>query len=144
MKLLAYLLVYPILWIISRLPFSLLYTLSDGLYYLLYHVIGYRKKVVNSNLRLSFPDKDEKEIMRIQKAFYSHMCDVFLEIIKTMGMSSKQMEERFEMQNHEVINQLAAKNRNTVLFAGHYASWEWLLALNVRLNPIRIINKPNK
>lgn len=135
MQLLVYLLVYPILWIISRLPFTLLYLLSDALYYLLYHVIGYRKKVVHANLQLAFPEKDGKDIMRIKKAFYSHMCDVFVEIIKTMGMTAKQMEERFEMHNHDIINQMAAQQRSTVLFAGHYASWEWLLALNVRLNP---------
>ncbi len=135
MQLLVYLLVYPIFWIISRLPFSIIYVISDGVYYLMYYVIGYRKKVVNQNLHLAFPNKSDKELLRIQKKFYSHMCDIFLEIIKTMGMSVAQMNERFKLTNEHVINEYAAQNRSTVLLAGHYASWEWLLALNTRLNP---------
>lgn len=135
MQLLAFLLVYPLLWIISRLPFSIIYFISDGVYYLLYHIIGYRKKVVNKNLHLAFPNKSKKEILEIQKKFYYHVCDNMLEIIKTMGMTVAQMDKRFILTNEHVINEYAAQNRSTVLLAGHYASWEWLLALNTRLEP---------
>lgn len=135
MQLLVYLLIYPILWIISRLPFSIIYLISDGVYYLMYYVIGYRKKVVTKNLQLAFPEKSEKEITSIKKKFYAHMCDIFLEIIKTMGMNVPQMDKRFELTNGHIINEYAAKNRSTVLLAGHYASWEWLLAQNTRLTP---------
>ena len=135
MQLLVYLLVYPMLWIISRLPFSVIYLISDGLYYVLYYIIGYRKKVVNENLHLAFPSKTDAEILGIQKKFYTHLCDVILEVVKTIGMDISQMDERFKMTNEQIINEYAAQNRSTVLLAGHYASWEWLLALNTRLTP---------
>lgn len=102
---------------------------------MMYYAIGYRKKVVNENLHLAFPNKTEEEILRIQKKFYAHLCDIFLEIIKTMGMDVSQMEDRFKMTNEQVVNEYAAQNRSTVLLVGHYASWEWLLALNTRLTP---------
>ena len=62
MQFLVYILVYPLLWIISILPFRLLYFLSDGFYILLYYIIGYRKKVVTNNLKLAFPEKTNQEI----------------------------------------------------------------------------------
>ena len=42
-------------------PFSALYVLSDGVAFLLYHVVGYRRKVVMGNLRRCFPEKPESE-----------------------------------------------------------------------------------
>ncbi len=67
MQFLAYILIYPILWMVSILPFRLLYFVSDCLYILLYYVIGYRKKVVTNNLKLVFPEKSENEIDTIKK-----------------------------------------------------------------------------
>ncbi len=139
MQLVVYIIAYPLLWLVSRLPFKVLYFISDGIFQLVYHIIGYRKKVVRSNLKLVFPEKPENEILAIEKKFYRHMCDMFLEMIKTMGMTIDQMNERFHLSNEELINEYAIKNKSTVLFAGHYASWEWLLAINRRLRPEALV-----
>lgn len=93
MQLVVYILVYPLLWLISRLPFKIIYFISDGVYVLLYHVIGYRKKVVRNNLALVFPEKSGEERLGIEKKFYKHFCDMFLEMIKTLGISDNQMKK---------------------------------------------------
>ncbi|GAA4882115.1 lipid A biosynthesis protein [Flaviramulus aquimarinus] len=129
MQLLAYILVYPFLWFISILPFRLLYAVSDGLYMLLYHILGYRKKVVTSNLNLVFPDKSEKEIKTIRKKFYKHLCDMFLEMAKTMSISETSLKKRFKLKNPEEFKRLEALNKSILLMYGHYASWEWSLEL---------------
>ncbi|MCR9228165.1 MAG: lysophospholipid acyltransferase family protein [Flavobacteriaceae bacterium] len=133
MQLVVYILVYPLLWLISRLPFKIIYFISDGVYTLLYHVIGYRKKVVRNNLALVFPDKPEKQRFLIEKNFYKHMCDMFLEMIKTMGISKKEIQKRFTVTNIEVLNGLEDKGINTMLMLPHYASWEWVLSLNLQI-----------
>lgn len=69
MQLVVYILVYPLLWLISRLPFKVIYFISDGVYVLLYKIIGYRKKVVRDNLALVFPEKSEEERLLIEKKF---------------------------------------------------------------------------
>ena len=135
MQLLVFLLAYPFIWMVSKLPFPLLYLLSDMVYVLVYLIFGYRKKVVRANLKLAFPEKHHDEIRILEKKFYKHMCDMFLEMVKTMGMSVETMRKRFHVTNPELINSFAAKNRSTVLFAGHYASWEWLLGINTQLTP---------
>ncbi|MFV0540930.1 MAG: lysophospholipid acyltransferase family protein [Aestuariibaculum sp.] len=125
MHFIAYILVYPLLWFISILPFRLLYLLSNGVYILLYHIIGYRKKVVTNNLKLVFPDKSNKEIISIKKKFYKHLCDMFLEMIKTISISETELSKRFKILNPHELNQIEALNKSAILMFGHYASWEW-------------------
>jgi len=130
MQRLIYLLVYPLLWIISKLPFPLFYAVSDFVYFIVYRVAGYRKKVVRANLKTSFPEKSEKEIRKIEKTFYAHMCDMFLEMIKTMGISGDEMKRRFTFTNLEVLQELESRNKSVMLMFSHYASWEWVICLN--------------
>ena len=133
MQLLVYLLAYPLLWLVSRLPFGLLYFISDALYPLIYNVIGYRKKVVRENLSLVFPDKTQSERLSIEKGFFRHMCDMFLEMIKTIGISNKQLQKRFVFTNLEVLHQLEEKGKSVMLMFPHYASWEWVIALDAHI-----------
>lgn len=133
MQLAIFILVYPLLWGISRLPFSLLYLLSDGVYTVLYRIIGYRKKVVRHNLALVFPEKGAQERLQLEEKFYKHLCDMFLEMIKTMGISSKALQKRFVFTNLDVLHQLEAKNKSVMLLFPHYASWEWVIALDTHI-----------
>lgn len=133
MQLAVFILAYPLLWLVSRLPFTFIYLLSDGIYGLLYYVIGYRKKVVRENLALVFPEKSEKERRQIEKKFYHHMCDMFMEMIKTMGISKKEIQKRFTVTNMALLNELEEKGINTMLMLPHYASWEWVVSLNLQI-----------
>ena len=84
MQLLIYIIAFPILWLISLLPFRLLYIFSDIISFILFHFIVYRKKVVLDNLILAFPNKSEKELLKIRRQFYTHFTDVFMEMIKSI------------------------------------------------------------
>ncbi|MDR5590606.1 lipid A biosynthesis acyltransferase [Christiangramia sp. SM2212] len=126
---LVFWLVYPILWLISILPFPVFYFVSDMVYILVYHIIGYRKKTVRNNLELVFPEKSEKEIQRIQKKFYHHMCDMFLEMIKSISISEKEIGKRFKFTNVEYLRELETKNKSLIIMLGHFASYEWINAL---------------
>ena len=134
MQFLVYILVYPLLWIISTLPFRLMYFLSDGFYILLYYIIGYRKKVVSNNLKFAFPEKTNQEISLIRKRFYHHLCDMMFEAIKSITISEAEMQKRYVFTNVEEIHKLEKENRSIVLFMGHYASWEWIFILQTHVN----------
>lgn len=129
MHFLAYILIYPFLWLVSILPFRLLYLVSDGVYVLLYYIIGYRKKTVIANLKLVFPEKSENEITTISKAFYHHLSDMFLEMTKTMTISESELKKRFKITNPEEFEHLESLNKSVILIFGHYASWEWSIVL---------------
>ena len=130
MQFLIYSISFPFLWIISKLPFRLFYWFSDCIYILVYYIIGYRKKIVRNNILIALPNVSEEKRLVIEKKFYHHMCDMFLEMIKTMSISSEEMKERFKITNIELLKEYEQKNKSIILLAAHYASWEWLLSIN--------------
>ena len=134
MQLLLFIILYPLLWLISILPFRLLYIFSDGIYFLVYRIIGYRKKVVRRNIALALPHLSEKERVEIEKKFYSHMCDMFLEMIKTMNITQKEIDERFKFSNLETYQELEKKGKSIALMCAHYASYEWVLSMNKHIS----------
>lgn len=136
MQLIAYIVLYPFLWLISVLPFRVLYIISDLIYILIYHIFGYRKKVVNSNLHLAFPIKTDAEIKIIRRKFYHHLCDMLLESIKSITISEAEMKKRYVFKNVEDVHELEKENKSIVLFMGHYASWEWVFILQKHVNHI--------
>jgi KDO2-lipid IV(A) lauroyltransferase len=116
---------YGLLYLISLLPFSVLYFLSDGLYYVLYDLIGYRKQVVRDNLRRSFPTKTEQERLVIEKTYFRFLADNLIESLKSFSMSKKSFQKRFHLKNPEVITQFTDKKQSILLAMSHYANWEW-------------------
>ncbi len=134
MQFIIYILVYPIIWLISILPCSILYLISDFFYILIYYIFGYRKKVVLDNLSLAFPEKELKELKKIRKKFYHHFIDIFVEMIKSFTISEKSLKRRYTFKNIELIQNLEKKGKSIVLMGAHYANWEWVFILNTYVN----------
>lgn len=134
MQLVIFILTYPFVWLISLLPMPVLHFISNGFYYLVYYVIGYRKKVVNDNLKIAFPEKPDDEIKKISKRFFRHFIDIFIEIIKSFTISKKQMAERYRFTNLEVLKELESQGKSAILLGAHYANWEWIFVLNLKIN----------
>jgi len=133
MQFLLYIVLYPILFLISILPFRLLYIFSDCVYILVYRIIGYRKKTVRENLALALPHLSEKERLLIEKKSYKHLCDMFLEMIKTMTISVKEIEKRFKFKNIDYYLELEKEEKSIALMCGHYASYEWSISINSQI-----------
>jgi Kdo2-lipid IVA lauroyltransferase/acyltransferase len=124
---LSYSCLYGSLYVLSLLPFPILYALSDFVCFILFHVFGYRKRVVVGNLRKSFPDKSAAEIEQIARSFYSYLCDLFLEMFKTLSISKASMLRHCQMSPEAltVFRELADEGRSLILVCGHYGNWEW-------------------
>ena len=133
MQLVIYLIIYPILFLISILPFRLMYMLSDVVYVLVYYVFGYRKKVVRENLALALPHLSEAERKVIERKSYQHLCDMFLEMIKTMSISVKEIEKRFVFTNLDEYLELEKGGKSVALMCAHYASYEWSISINSQI-----------
>lgn len=130
-----YYIIYPLLYLVSLLPFFILYGISDFFAFLLYHVIGYRKDVVLNNLSIAFPQKTEQERKQIAKKFYRYFTDTFIESIKFISISKKQLQKR-STGSFDIINSLIAKGYNINIMAGHQFNWEYanlLYALNLKI-----------
>lgn len=133
MQFLLFILVYPIIWLISILPFRLLYLFSDFVCFLVYHIFSYRKKVVRQNIAMALPHLSEQERLVIEKKFYHHLCDMFLEMVKTMNISQKEMERRFVFTNLDLYLDLEKKGKSIALLCAHYASYEWAVSMNYHI-----------
>jgi len=133
MQLVVFILVYPLIWFVSILPFRILYVFSDIVYVLVYHIIGYRKKVVRDNIAMALPNISEKERLNIEKKFYHHLCDMFLEMMKTMAISEKEMNKRFVFTNLELYTALEKKQKSIAVMIAHYATYEWVISMNRKI-----------
>ena len=119
---------------IGILPFFILYGMADFTALVLHYVIGYRKKVVRSNLIKCFPEKSNKELRRIERKFYRNLSDIAIESVKGIYMSKKQIQKRFKVLNPEALNSFYEKNQSILALASHYTNWEWgILAVDFQI-----------
>lgn len=124
----------------SKLPFFVLYGISDFAYFIIYKIVGYRKKVVFENLRNSFPEKTELEVKQIAKDFYKHIADLFIEFLKGYSITKDEINDRVKLINIEVIKNYTDKNQSVIIVTGHISNWEWLLhPLNLSGIPMDIV-----
>jgi Kdo2-lipid IVA lauroyltransferase/acyltransferase len=117
----------PFIYLLAILPFPLLYLFSDFVYVLLFHLMGYRRKVVHQNLINSFPEKNLQEIREIEKRFYRYFCDLFLETFKTLTISKENMVKHCEFvpETLSIFNRLAEEKQSFMIVMGHFGNWEW-------------------
>jgi KDO2-lipid IV(A) lauroyltransferase len=139
----GYYLFYGINWIITLLPLPVLYIFSDFLYLVLYYVVSYRRNVVATNLKNSFPEKTDKELKIIEKKFYRHLSDILVETFKSTHMTRANQKKRFTYSSLEIIDKLREEKRDIIAIMGHYNNWEWptLLPYYLKYKTI-IIYKP--
>lgn len=140
-KIFSYLLFY-FLVLFSLQPFWLLYRLSDALAFLLYRILGYRKKVVLRNLEGSFPKAIDIHITA--KKFYSYLADTVFESIKCFTIKEKNLLKRIACDNPEIMEQYAKENKSVIFMSGHYCNWEYLIyAMNLQFPHLAIgVGKP--
>jgi KDO2-lipid IV(A) lauroyltransferase len=119
-----YYIVYALFYLISLLPWRVLYWISDLAYVVIYYLVGYRKQVVYNNLAIAFPEKTEAERKKIAKEFYRQFTDTFVEVIKLVSISEKELEKRVKTDT-EILNQLYAEGKNAQLLLGHFFNWEY-------------------
>ncbi|MDM1050311.1 lysophospholipid acyltransferase family protein [Sphingobacterium hotanense] len=137
-------LVSGLLYLISLLPFWLLYLISDVLFVLIFHVIGYRKRVVFENLRNAFPEKSDADIKQIALEFYRYFPDLLVEIVKLASISEKAVRERIELLNPEEVYRHIRAGKSVIGVTAHYGNWEMgIHSLSLMMDtPELIIYKP--
>ena len=129
--------VYVLFYTLSLLPFRILYGMADIGYVLLYYIIRYRRGVVRKNLVTAFPEKSINDIKTIERKFYHWFCDYFLEAIKLLSISDKELRRRFTIINSEEVEQCFQEGQDVAAILGHYCNWEWLSCVGMNLPPER-------
>ena len=125
---LSYRLLYALFYLISLLPFRLLYLLSDALYLIIYKVARYRRSIVRANLTSSFPDMTEEDIIKTERQFYHFFSDYLNETIKLLSVSRKTLLRHIEFRGVEQLEECFDRGQTCAAILGHYCNWEWLSA----------------
>ncbi|MCH5328128.1 MAG: lysophospholipid acyltransferase family protein [Coprobacter sp.] len=110
----------------ALLPLCVLYVLSDILFFPLFYIVRYRRKMVFRNMRNAFPEKSVAEIRRLEKDFYHHFCDYIVETIKLLHISDEEMHRRMQFYGMEQLDKVTAAGRSCLVYLGHYGNWEWI------------------
>jgi KDO2-lipid IV(A) lauroyltransferase len=113
------------IYALSLLPLQVLYIFATCLYWMLYYIFGYRRAVVSTNLRNSFPEKSDAEINLIEKRYYKYLAALIFEIIKMSTISKAELQRRFTFKNMEQLNQYAENGISVLACSAHYGNWEW-------------------
>ncbi len=106
--------------------------------FFLKHVIRYRRKVINKNLRHSFPNKSPEEISKIIGCYYSNLADIIVEVIKLQRIKPEDLKERFKISGFEYMTQAFENDRSVILAIGHCGNWEWMGAVLALLSPVKV------
>jgi len=133
-------LLYPV----ALLPLRVLYFFSDLCAYLLYHVFKYRRRVVEENVAKSFPALSEQERTAIAKKFYQNFCDHFIETLKLLSMSEKELQQHITA-DYSALEKILETNQNCHIYLGHQFNWEWAnahIASVVKKTNIVVAYKP--
>ncbi len=109
---------------LSFLPLSILYRFSDGLYGIVFHVLGYRKKVVYDNLEKAFPEYTPEQIDRIARGFYRHFCDLIVENLKLLTIGRQEVQRRCQFLNPQLLTSYTDRQQSVIAVVGHYGNWE--------------------
>ncbi|MBO7260066.1 MAG: lysophospholipid acyltransferase family protein [Bacteroidaceae bacterium] len=142
-KKISFFLTYGIIKILSLIPLCLMHLLSDILTILCFIIppLRYRKKVVQKNLRASFPEKSKKELRILEFNFYRFFFDMAFESIKACSMSARWMKRHIEFVGLEHFYKQFEQGRSVMAYMGHTGNWEWVSTLPTQLKPQYIVSQ---
>ncbi len=132
---LLYLFICGLLYPLSWLPLRCLYMISDGLFVVIFHLIGYRRKLVRKNISESFPDMGEAQLRDAERGFYHWFCDYLVESIKMLTISEGEMRRRLVFKGTETVDEVVRDGQSCAVYLGHYCNWEWITSLPLWVAP---------
>ena len=131
----AFWLIYGTWYGLSLLPLWVHYLFSDVMFLLVAYVLRYRRQVIWDNLHNSYPEKSHRELKKLQRQTYRHMCDLVAESVKYTTMSHKNIMRRMTFKGIDQVNEILSSGQSIAALLGHYGNWEWVTSLYLWLQP---------
>lgn len=128
--------------ILSRLPLGVHYWIADYILYpLIVYVVRYRRKLVQKNLRESFPEMSKAQLSRIERDFYHQFTYTAVETVYGYHLTNDELRPHILIENTEMLNDLVSKAGGGIITMGHLGNWEWLASLQNWLDePILLLD----
>jgi len=129
-----YWILFPFIYLVSILPMRILYKVSFVIYLCLYKLLEYREQVVVQNISRSFPNKKYNEIKSIVRDFYMNFADLFVEVLKSISISSEGLTDKLTIKGFEFVENQMQNGKSTIACLGHCGNWEILNCLPAQMN----------
>ena len=122
----------------SKLPLWALHLCADLVWPVLFYLIRYRRKVVDQNLQIAFPEMLPKQRSRLARKFYRGFVDTAVETIKALDMPAQEFTRRVKMiDGHILTNAMQNRTQPVIVTTLHMGNWEWMLhAVALHFNTI--------
>lgn len=100
------------------------YVVENLLFFLLYYVLRYRRKVVWTNLRNSFPDKSDAELWIVRRRFYRTLAEIFVDTVDLARNNRAKACEKLTIEGFEQQAQ-QVRGRDWIAMVAHFGCWEY-------------------
>ena len=110
-----------------------MYALSGLLSFIAFHIVKYRRKVVEENLAKAFPKKNKEELEKTAKGFYSNLVDIIVETLKLLTVADKEIKKRVHIENPEILQDFYRQKRTLVILSSHQCNWEWFASCSLQV-----------
>jgi KDO2-lipid IV(A) lauroyltransferase len=107
------------------LPTQVWLSFRPAVFFILYYIIRYRKKVIIKNLTSAFPEKDTQAIIILTRQIYWYLSQLFLESVRLAGINAVEIKKRCHFENLEILDRIINEKKQIVFALGHYGNWEW-------------------
>jgi Kdo2-lipid IVA lauroyltransferase/acyltransferase len=117
-------LLYPVIYGIAIIPFPWVYGFSHLIYFILRYLVAYRKEIIENNLEQAFPEKSKTEIRKIRNKFYRNYSEIFIETLKILSVSQKNLQKRISFVENEAYTSLFKTKGKALILTGHIGNFE--------------------
>ena len=100
------------------------YVVENLIFVLLRYCLRYRMKVVKTNLRNSFPEKDERELAVIRRRFYRTLAEIFVDTINLAGLTPEKGRSLLTVKGLEEQKERVG-GRDWIAMTAHFGCWEY-------------------
>src|SRR5258706_3565263 len=132
-----------LLGILKVLPWSLSQTAARGLVNSVLFFIPKRRRLIQEQLELSFPERTSAECRELADQSVANLGRLLAIYPRISSMSDAEMEKTVEIEGFEHIREAFRRGKGMITFTAHYGCWELMAIYVTRLYPkIAMVVRP--
>ncbi|MCA9552937.1 MAG: lysophospholipid acyltransferase family protein [Myxococcales bacterium] len=110
-------------WFLGLWPEALVTAVAWALGGVWWHVLRYRRRVMQDNLRQAFPERSEAERARLGRAACTHLVTTLIEVFR-IPRYRRRFEQAVRVEDLEHFHAAKAKGKGVLCVSGHLGNWE--------------------
>lgn len=111
--------------LLTLLPLKVLFLFSEVLTFIVYRLVGYRKRVVFNNLQNSFPKQNNKQIKYVARKYFRHLSVMIVENMYLRFVSKKKFSSLLSVDDLALLEEFYKQGKNLIIMTGHFGNWEY-------------------